>query len=118
MNFQDYINASQMNESHNDDLHESEHLNEAADKPKLVHVRSLTLEQFEGALATSCVLYGEDAYVKPLAIKVTSKGVNFVWYDYDEDSYCISDYTAKYGPGDIPHESDIPTLAEAKRMLK
>ena len=111
MNFQDYINASQMNESHNDDLHES------ADKPQLVRIRKLTLEEFEGALATSCVLHGEDAYSKPLAMKVTSRGINFVWYDNNEMSYCISDYTAKHGAGSSPHESDIPTLAEAKRML-
>lgn len=114
MNFSDYINKSTPS-AH--DLHESEDLHEAADKPSIVRIRNLTLEQFEGALATSCVLHGEDAYNKPLAMKVTSKGINFVWYDADEDSYCISDYTAKYGPGDMPHEMDIPTLAEAKRML-
>lgn len=110
MNFSDYINKSTT-------LHESEDLHEAADKPSIVRIRNLTLEQFEGALATSCVLHGENAYSKPLAMKVTSRGVNFVWYDNNEMSYCISDYTAKHGAGSSPHEMDIPTLAEAKRML-
>lgn len=112
MNFSDYINKSApLHESESQDLHE------AADKPSIVRVRNLTLEQFESAMATLCVLRGENGYSKPLAMKVTPKSIRFAWYDEDEDSYCISDYTAKYGTSDMPNEVDIPTLAQAKRML-
>ena len=111
MNFNDYINKSSS-------LHENTDLNEARDKPSLVRVgNSVSLDEFEGALAVSCLLHGEDSYVKPLAMKVTSKGINFVWYDEDEDSYCISGFTAKHGADSMPTEIDIPTLAQAKRML-
>lgn len=107
MNFSDYINKPSS-------LHENTDLNEAA----FVRVgNSVSLEEFEGALAVSCVLYGEDSYAKPLAIKVKSNRINFVWYDEDEDSYCISGFTAKHGADSMPTESDIPTLAQAKRML-
>lgn len=114
MNFSDYINKSTPL-AH--DLHESEDLHEGADKPSLVRIRALTLEQFEGALATACLLWGEDAYSKPLAMKVRRNGVNYVWYDEDEDYYCISDFTARDGSGGMPKEMGIATLAEAKRML-
>lgn len=110
MNFSDYINKSTP-------LHESEDLHEAADKPNIVHIRKLTLDEFEGALAVSAALNGEDRYSKPLAIKVYNNRIDFVWYDRDEDSYCINDFTAKYGASSSPKELDIPTLAQAKRML-
>lgn len=111
MNFNDYINKSSS-------LHENTDLNEANDKPSFVRVgKSVSLEEFEGALAIWCLLNGETGYSKPLAIKVYNNRIDFVWYDRDEDSYCINDFTAKYGASSSPKELDIPTLAQAKRML-
>lgn len=114
MNFSDYINKSTPL-AH--DLHESEDLHEAADKPLRKFTPKITLDILDATIKMFDSLNGHMYNTVPLAMKQKNSVIYFVWYDEDEDSYCINDFTIRSGVGPTPVESDIPTLAAAKRML-
>lgn len=115
--FADYLNDEkaenideQSIDTNEDDLNENV-------TPKPYMPSKPSLQDLQVTMQTLDFLYGQGSVV-PLDMKIKKMNVYFIWYDENERRYNISTFNAKHGVGSMPDEMDIPTLKEAKDMLR